>query len=80
MTRVHERITAVLPVEAAFDYIADFATNAEWDPNTTAARRLDDGPVGVGAHYELHVQMGGRTARAFPTATESRLPSERASA
>ena len=62
MTRIHERITAVLPVEAAFDYIADFATNADWDPNTTAARRLDDGPVGVGAHYELHVRMGGRTA------------------
>ena len=62
MTRVHERITAVLPVEAAFDYIADFATNAEWDPNTTAARRLDEGPLGVGTHYELHVRMGGRTA------------------
>jgi len=62
MTRIHERISAGLPVEAAFDYIADFATNAEWDPNTTAARRLDEGPLGVGTHYELHVRMGGRTA------------------
>lgn len=62
MTRIHERIDVDLPIDAAFDYIADFASNAEWDPNTTAARRLDEGPVGVGARYELHVQMGGRTA------------------
>ena len=62
MTRIHERISADLPVEAAFDYIADFTTNAEWDPNTTAARRLDEGPIGVGAHYEVHVRLGGRTA------------------
>jgi dehydrogenase/reductase SDR family protein 12 len=62
MTRIQERISADLPVEAAFDYIADFTTNAEWDPNTTAARRLDEGPIGVGAHYEVHVRLGGRTA------------------
>jgi dehydrogenase/reductase SDR family protein 12 len=62
MTRIHERISADVPVEAAFDYIADFTTNAEWDPNTTAARRLDEGPIGVGAHYEVHVRLGGRTA------------------
>jgi dehydrogenase/reductase SDR family protein 12 len=62
MTRIQERISADLPVEDAFDYIADFTTNAEWDPNTTAARRLDEGPIGVGAHYEVHVRLGGRTA------------------
>ena len=62
MTRIQERISADLPVEDAFDYIADFTTNAQWDPNTTAARRLDEGPIGVGAHYEVHVRLGGRTA------------------
>jgi carbon monoxide dehydrogenase subunit G len=62
MTRIHERIEADLPIEATFDYIADFAHQDEWDPNTTAARRVDDGPVGLGAEYRLDVRMGNRTA------------------
>jgi carbon monoxide dehydrogenase subunit G len=74
MTRIHERITADLPIEAAFDYVADFANNAEWDPNTTAAHRLDDGPLGVGTHYELHVRMGGRTAPMTYRITEYERP------
>ncbi len=62
MTRIHERIETTLPIEAAFDYIADFATNQEWDPGTLSSTRIDDGPVGRGARYQLHVRMGGRVA------------------
>jgi carbon monoxide dehydrogenase subunit G len=62
MTRIHERIEVDLPIDAAFDYIADFANNAEWDPNTTAAHRIDEGPVGVGAQYRVDVRIGNRTA------------------
>ena len=62
MTRIHERIVTNLPIEAAFDYIADFANSQQWDPGTTSSRRLDDGPVGAGARYALTVKMGGRTA------------------
>ena len=62
MTRIHERIATTLPIEAAFDYIADFANSQQWDPGTTASRRLDEGPVGSGARYGLTVRMGGRTA------------------
>ena len=62
MTRIHERIETDLPIEAAFDYIADFATNQEWDPGTLSSTRIDDGPVGRGARYQLHVRMGGRVA------------------
>ena len=61
MTRIHERIAVELPIDAAFDYIADFAHSPEWDPNTAAARRVDQGPVGVGAEYRLDVRMGSRT-------------------
>ena len=49
MTRIHERIDTSLPIEAAFDYIADFANSQQWDPGTASSRRLDDGPVGPGA-------------------------------
>jgi carbon monoxide dehydrogenase subunit G len=62
MTRIHERIATRLPIEAAFDYVADFSNSQEWDPGTTASKRLDDGPVGPGARYGLTVRMGGRVA------------------
>ena len=62
MTRIHERIATELPIETAFDYIADFANSQQWDPGTTSSRRLDDGPVRAGARYGLTVKMGGRTA------------------
>jgi carbon monoxide dehydrogenase subunit G len=60
MTTLHERIGTALPPEAAFDYVADFQSAAEWDPGVAHARRLDDGPVGVGTRYELGVRMGRR--------------------
>ena len=60
MTTLHERIATTLPPAAVFDYIADFQSAAEWDPGVAHARRLDDGPLGVGARYELGVRMGGR--------------------
>jgi carbon monoxide dehydrogenase subunit G len=62
MTRLHERIETALPIEAAFDYVADFANAREWDPGVAAARRIDGGPVAVGARYDLGVRMGGRVA------------------
>lgn len=62
MTRLHERIQTTLPIEAAFDYVADFANAQEWDPGVATARRIDDGPVSVGARYDLGVRMGGRVA------------------
>ena len=62
MTRIHERIATSLPIEATFDYVADFANSEQWDPGTTSSRRLDDGPFGPGARYGLTVRMGGRVA------------------
>lgn len=62
MTRLHERIETTLPIEATFDYVADFANAQEWDPGVASARRIDDGPVAVGARYDLGVRMGGRVA------------------
>ena len=61
MTRLHETVTTRLPVEAAFPFIADFANNPAWDPGTASARRLDHGPIGVGATYELDIRMRGST-------------------
>jgi carbon monoxide dehydrogenase subunit G len=60
MTRLNERIRTRLPIEEAFSYLADFANSQEWDPGVANARRIDQGPVGVGARYELGVRKGDR--------------------
>ena len=62
MTVLSERIETRLPVDAAFDFVADFANAERWDPGVATSVRIDDGPVGVGARYRLGVRMGGRVA------------------
>jgi carbon monoxide dehydrogenase subunit G len=62
MTTLHERIETTLPIDEAFAYVADFANSQEWDPGVATARRIDDGPVGPGAGYELGIRMGRRVA------------------
>lgn len=62
MTRIRERIETALPIDAAFDYIADFANSHAWDPGTVSSRRLGSGPVGAGARFLLDVRMGDRVA------------------
>jgi hypothetical protein len=62
MTKLIESVTTELPREAAFDYVADFGHQSEWDPNTVASRRLDAGELGVGSRFSLDVKVGSRTA------------------
>lgn len=64
MTRIHERLTTGQPIDAAFDFIANFANSHAWDPGTAWSRRTEssDGPIGVGTTFELGVRMGGRVA------------------
>ena len=62
MTRLHEQVVTSLPRETAFAYVADFSRQAEWDPNTLSARRVDEGPLGIGARFALEVKVGGRSA------------------
>jgi hypothetical protein len=76
MTRIHERLETVLPIEAAFDFIADFTNAQTWDPGTDWSRRTtsEDGPVGPGATFELGVKMGGRVAPMTYRITEFERP------
>ncbi len=62
MTRIRERIETDLPVDDAFDFIADFANAQVWDPGTVSSRSHGDEPPGPGACYDLEVRMGGRVA------------------
>lgn len=62
MTRLHETIETTLPLADTFAFIADFANAQVWDPGTLTSTRIGDGPVGVGAAYDLSVKMGGGAA------------------
>ena len=61
MAHAHKTVTSPKPPAEVFAYLADFSTTAEWDPGISAARRLDDGPLGVGNRVELDAGFFGRT-------------------
>lgn len=56
--RVERTLDVAASPEAAFDYVADFSRAQEWDPGIPSARRLDDGPIGIGSRFELLSRFG----------------------
>jgi carbon monoxide dehydrogenase subunit G len=64
VTVIREQIATDLPIQAAFDFVADFANAAMWDPGVASSRRAvpADQPVGVGTTFELGVRIGGQVA------------------
>lgn len=59
MPIVTETVTTSLPIDAAFDYVANFENIVEWDPGVTSARRTSDAPAAVGTAYDLDLNYGG---------------------
>ena len=47
---VERTFTVATPIEAVFDYLADFTHTNEWDPGTIETRRIS-GNGGVGTKY-----------------------------
>ena len=62
MARIVEHVRTPRSREEAFDHLADFSTTASWDPGISRAERLDDGPLGVGSRFRVHVRLGLVTA------------------
>lgn len=57
---VTETIDVAAPPEAAFHYVADFATLDEWDPMFDRAERIDVGkPLGEGARFRVVAEIAG---------------------
>ena len=61
MARYQGIVVSTRSAEETFDYLADFANAAEWDPGTATAERLDAGAVGPGSAFRLEVRVGSRT-------------------
>jgi carbon monoxide dehydrogenase subunit G len=60
MTRLHRTITVSTPIEEAFDYVADFANTAEWDPGVARASLIKGDAPGLGAEYSVTAVFNGR--------------------
>ena len=60
MPVLREQLQTDLPIDDAFDFIADFANASRWDPGVASAERINGhGPAQVGAQYELGIRTGG---------------------
>lgn len=60
MIQVEDRIPVRLGPDEALAYLADFTHLPEWDPGIARVRRLDDGPLTVGARFEVVARFLGR--------------------
>lgn len=60
--RLEEQRRITRPQGEVFAYVAEFSNSAEWDPGVDSARRLDEGPLGVGSRFHVEVKFGGTTS------------------
>ena len=74
MAVLREHIDTALDLNDAFEFVADFANAAQWDPGVATSESLDDGVVRVGARYLLGIRMGSRVAPMTYTITHLEAP------
>ncbi|MGH0031090.1 MAG: SRPBCC family protein [Myxococcota bacterium] len=60
MARFVDAIDLPLPIEEAFDYLADFSRTAEWDPGVEEASRITRGEIRVGSRFRVTASFFGR--------------------
>lgn len=75
MARYVDAIDLPLPIEDAFDYLADFSRTAEWDPGVLDGRRLTPGEVRLGSRFQVSVSFLGRRIPFEYRITEFERPS-----
>ncbi|MEM7412826.1 MAG: SRPBCC family protein [Myxococcota bacterium] len=75
MARYVDAIDLPIPIEEAFDYLADFSKTAEWDPGVARARRITRGKVRKGSRFEVTVSFLGRRVPFEYEITEYERPS-----
>lgn len=75
MARYVDAIDLPIPIEEAFDYLADFSRTAEWDPGVCQARRLTRGKIRLGSRFEVTVSFLGRRIPLEYRITEFERPS-----
>lgn len=75
MARYIDAIDLPLPIEGAFDYLADFSRTVEWDPGVVDAERVTRGDVRLGSRFRVSVAFLGRRIPLEYRITEFARPS-----
>jgi dehydrogenase/reductase SDR family protein 12 len=75
LARYVDAIDLPIPIEEAFDYLADFSRTAEWDPGVAEAERLTPGTVKLGSRFRVSVSFLGRRLPLEYRITEFNRPS-----
>ncbi len=73
--RLQKSVAVDKPLDAVFDYLADFSTTTEWDPGTVITERLH-GDGGVGTSYLNTSTFLGRQTR-LEYVVQQFIPGER---
>lgn len=60
MIQLQETITVSTPIEAAFDYVAEFDNIEDWDPGVVKATKTSNSPANVGTSFDLVTTFKGR--------------------
>ena len=75
MARYIDAIDLPIPIEDAFDYLADFSRTAEWDPGVSEAKRITRGVVRLGSRFRVSVSFLGQRIPLEYRITEFERPS-----
>ncbi|WP_439107413.1 SDR family NAD(P)-dependent oxidoreductase [Congregibacter sp.] len=70
MISLKETIRVERTVEECFDYVADFRTTPEWDATAYKARKLSEGPVGIGSRFAVRCRLPLGSIELLYTITE----------
>lgn len=76
MPRYTTKLETEKPPEEVFDYVADFANAAQWDPNVKHAERTAEGPIGETSEFRLDYAMLGSRRRLLYRITAFTRPHE----
>ncbi len=57
---VQETIVVPASLDAAWAYVSDFTTAAEWDPGIVSSVKTSDGPVAVGTTFAVEAVFSER--------------------
>jgi carbon monoxide dehydrogenase subunit G len=60
MARYTATIDVPVPIEDAFDYLAEFSSTQEWDPGVSEAEMLTPAPVALGSQFRVVAGVAGR--------------------
>lgn len=61
MVEITRRFEVTAPPASVVAYLRDFSRAVEWDPGTVSCRRLDEGPIAVGACWHNVSKIAGIT-------------------